>query len=195
MAIPLQLRNSMFPPELEFIASDELIEIKPAVKMDKIQFISGLYGPFTGGRSSNIPLWIAVNLKLKKKCNIVAPSWLNVESLQNKLAEETDERLKDGLAHFPFRYTEIAKVLLDVAADDLDQPDKIRKLLKDIRETRQAKIRETLLRLNPTALQMTGVSAMEINEVRPFFSKAMGTLIQLKPESTSTEQGPDGEYA
>ena len=30
----------MLPIELEFIASEEFVEIKPTVKMDKIQFIS-----------------------------------------------------------------------------------------------------------------------------------------------------------
>lgn len=36
------------------------------------------------------------------------------EFLQEKLNVETDERLKDEFAKFPFRYAEIAKVLLDV---------------------------------------------------------------------------------
>ena len=40
MALPIQLKGSMLPAELEFIASEELIEIMPTVKMDKIQFIT-----------------------------------------------------------------------------------------------------------------------------------------------------------
>ncbi|KAL5527507.1 hypothetical protein ACEPAG_6308 [Sanghuangporus baumii] len=183
MALPTQLQTQVLPTELEFIASEEVVEIFPVVKMDKIQFITGLYGPFIGGRTTRVPLWVAVNLKLKKKCNIVPPDWLNVESLQNKLTEETDERFREEFSSFPFRYAEIAKVLLDVASDDLDQPDKIRTILKDLREARQSKIRDTLIKLNPTSLKMAGVSAMEMNEVRSFFCKAMNTLINLKTEN------------
>lgn len=38
----------------------------------------GAYGPLRPPNKSKIPLWMAVNLKLKKKCHIVAPDWLNV---------------------------------------------------------------------------------------------------------------------
>ena len=63
----------------------------------------------------------------------------------------------------PFRYAEVAKVLLDMyvcsrprvflliilrAPDDIMEPDKIRILLKDIREARQAKSRQLLLTLD-----------------------------------------------
>jgi len=40
--------------------------------------IQGAYGPLRPPNKAKIPLWIAVNLKLKKKCHIIAPSWLNV---------------------------------------------------------------------------------------------------------------------
>ncbi|KAI5124739.1 hypothetical protein M0805_005374 [Coniferiporia weirii] len=179
MALPFSLQNSMLPAELEFVASEELIEIRPTVKMERIRFISGIYGPFVGGRLTKVPLWIATNLKLKKKCNIVPPGWLSVEFLQAKLAEETGSQAKDVFVRFPFRYAEIAKVLLDVASDNVDQPDKLRMLLKDIRETRQSKIRDNLEKLDHTSLQLKGICATEINEVRPFLSRAMGVLIQL----------------
>ncbi len=73
---------------------------------------------------------MAVNLKLKKKCNIVPPRWLNLstcvdnncaitinyrqdspEYLQDKLSEETNQPVFSDL---PFRYAEISKVLLDM---------------------------------------------------------------------------------
>jgi GINS complex subunit 2 len=82
---------------------------------------------------------MAVNLKLKKKCHIVAPEWLNVgmfffdnsfffrifsiafplihfcycytDYLQARLTLETSERAYSKL---PFRFAEVAKVILDV---------------------------------------------------------------------------------
>ncbi|THH12399.1 hypothetical protein EW145_g61 [Phellinidium pouzarii] len=235
MALPHALQNSMLPTELEFIASDELIEIRPTVKMEKIRFISswfdtselpvcvrlllsqGLYGPFVGGRLTKVPLWIAVNLKLKRKCNVVPPGWLNVgassahsddindenglivdtEFLQDKLSMETDPRLQNEFVGFPFRYAEIAKVLLDVASDNLDQPDKLRTLLKDIRETRQSKIRDNLERLDYRSLQMKGICAMEINESDGRRGSTCLCLISINIASATPtpRSGPDPSLA
>jgi GINS complex subunit 2 len=71
---------------------------------------------------------MASSLKLKKKCHIVPPDWLNVgvstskhrgasepdtsaEFLQEKLTQETSG---PNFSRLPFRYAEIAHVLLDV---------------------------------------------------------------------------------
>ena len=40
MALPPSLRVSVTPPELELIASEELIEIVPLISMEKTAFIS-----------------------------------------------------------------------------------------------------------------------------------------------------------
>jgi len=58
-----------------------------------------------------VPLWVATNLKLKKKCHIVPPDWLSVETLQEKLQEELD---KNEFSEMPFHFVETSKVLLDV---------------------------------------------------------------------------------
>ncbi|ESK95068.1 dna replication complex gins protein psf2 [Moniliophthora roreri MCA 2997] len=184
MALPASLRTSATPPELELIASQQLIEIIPLISMEKTAFISGAYGPLRPPIKSQVPLWMAVNLKLKKKCHIVAPSWLNVESLTNRLAEETQNA---AFSKMPFRFAEIAKILLDVAPDDLENTDQIRSLLKDLREARQAKSRDGLAVLDRGETSMPNLCAMEINEIRPFFIYAKGVLSQLYRESS----GPD----
>lgn len=40
MSLPAQLRSSMLPAELEFIATDASVKIRPTVKMDKIALLS-----------------------------------------------------------------------------------------------------------------------------------------------------------
>ena len=40
MALPVSLRNSITPPELELVASEELIEIVPLISMERTAFIS-----------------------------------------------------------------------------------------------------------------------------------------------------------
>lgn len=68
-----------------------------------------------------------MNLKLKKKCNVVPPDWLrpgrvvylssvnssevSIEVLREKLQYETNN---PGFSEMPLHFAEIAKVLLDV---------------------------------------------------------------------------------
>ncbi|PPQ66589.1 hypothetical protein CVT26_009489 [Gymnopilus dilepis] len=176
MALPQSLRVSVTPPELELVASQQLVEIVPLISMEKTAFISGAYGPLRPPNKAKVPLWMAVNLKLKKKCHIIAPPWLNADYLQDRLTEETSQ---PAFSKLPFRFTEIAKVILDVASDDLESPDKIRSLLKDLREARQAKSREGLKTLDHSELSLPNLCSMEINEIRPYFVQSMSIFTQL----------------
>ncbi|KAJ3722592.1 DNA replication complex GINS protein PSF2 [Lentinula raphanica] len=185
MSLPYSLRTSITPPELELIATQQLIEIVPLIAIEKTAFISGAFGPLQPPRKAKIPLWMAINLKLRKKCHIVAPEWLSVEFLQSRLDEEINE---PGFSKLPFRYAEISKVLLDVASDDIQNTDKIRSLLKDLREARQAKSREGLDQINRGELSVSNLCSMEINEIRPFFVHAMGILTHLHREASTEDQ-------
>lgn len=88
------------------------------------------------------------------------------------------------------------KLTPNSASDDLENPDKIRTLLKDIREARQSKSREGVAKLDHSELgvrpplsifsafcltraQLSGLCSMEINEIRPFFIKGMYVLTKL----------------
>ncbi|KZS98083.1 Psf2-domain-containing protein [Sistotremastrum niveocremeum HHB9708] len=171
-----------FIGSLAAIACEELIDIVPLFSMNRIRLISGVYGPFRPPAKARVPLWMASNLKLKKRCRIIPPDWLT-----ERLTEETT---KAPFSELPFRYAEMAKVLLDVASDDIESPDKIMSLLKDLRDARQAKSREGLRKLDGIALSLPNLCAMEINEIRPFFVKAMHVMIQLTPEK-QVEAPPD----
>ncbi|KAG6903416.1 hypothetical protein C0995_005439 [Termitomyces sp. Mi166 len=185
MALPDSLRVSVTPAEFELIACQQLIEIVPLISMERTAFISdyqGAYGPLRPPQKATVPIWMAVNLKAKKRCHIVAPPWLNVDFLQDRLNKETSQR---GFSDLPFRFVEISKVLLDVASDDLESPDKLRYLLKDLREARQAKSREGLQTLDHSELSLPNLCSMEINEIRPFFVQSMHLLTQLVREPTA----------
>ncbi|KAJ6515602.1 DNA replication complex GINS protein PSF2 [Mycena sanguinolenta] len=181
MSLPPVLRTSVTPPELELIACQDLIEIIPLIRMEKTAFIAGAYGPLRPPQRASVPIWMALNLKQKKKCHIVAPEWLSVESLEARIKEETTQA---KFTELPFHFAEISRVLLDGASDDLQNPDKLRTLLQDLREARQAKARTGLENLEHSTLGLSNLSAMEINEIRPFFTQAMAVLRQLHvPES------------
>ncbi len=56
------------------------------------------------------------------------------------------------------------------ASDDIVEPELTRRLLRDLREVRQAKARKGIETIGETHLQMDNLGMMEINEIR--FGKA-----------------------
>ncbi|GAA6026483.1 hypothetical protein JCM10207_002517, partial [Rhodosporidiobolus poonsookiae] len=91
--------------------------------------------------------------------------------------EQTDANFSD----LPRDYLEVSKVLLEVASDDVPAPDRVRLLLKDIREARQAKVREGLAAVNAVHLAMPNLSTLELSELRPFFTLSFQRLAALDP--------------
>jgi GINS complex subunit 2 len=76
---------------------------------------------------------------------------------------------------------EVGNMLLDAASDDLVDPDQIRRLLKELREVRMAKIRSGVDVLDAAAtggggVALTGVGAMEIGESRGFVTGVVDGL-------------------
>jgi hypothetical protein len=81
----------------------------------------------------------------------------------------------------PFHWIEVGNMLLDAASDDLMDPDQIRRLLKDLREVRMAKMRSGVDVLDAAAtggggVALTGVGAMELGEERGFLTGVVDNL-------------------
>ncbi|KAL2793530.1 DNA replication complex GINS protein psf2 [Aspergillus keveii] len=90
----------------------------------------------------------------------------------------------------PFHWLEVGTMLLDVASDDVIDPDQTRRLLKELREVRSAKIRSGVEVLDDAAVAgggvaLTGVGAMEIGEGRGFIG---GVADGLRRIGASKEQ-------
>ncbi|OXV09848.1 hypothetical protein Egran_02392 [Elaphomyces granulatus] len=71
----------------------------------------------------------------------------------------------------PYHWLEVGSMLLEAASDDLVDPNQTRRLLKDLREVRTAKMRKGIDVLDTAAMAgggvaLTGVGAMEIGEMR-----------------------------
>ena len=81
----------------------------------------------------------------------------------------------------------MSEMLLDVASDDLTGPDDIRRLLRDIREVRLAKMRKgvEVLSGDGEGVRLNGVGAMEISESRGFIT---GVIDNLRKIGASREQ-------
>lgn len=96
--------------------------------------------------------------------------------MQDRLKDETSN---GQYADLPFRYLEISKAIIDLAGEDLDNAALIRSLLMDIRQARQTKSREGVVKMNDAGMAMTGISQLEINELRPFFVQSFGVMRRL----------------
>ncbi|RAH46855.1 DNA replication protein PSF2 [Aspergillus brunneoviolaceus CBS 621.78] len=101
------------------------------------------------------------------------------------------------LQTLPFHWLEVGNMLLDAASDDLVDPDQTRRLLKELREVRMAKIRSGVDALDAAAMggggvALTGVGAIELGEGRRFIS---GVVDGLRRIGASREQARREELA
>jgi GINS complex subunit 2 len=68
-------------------------------------------------------------------------------------------------------------MLLEAASDDFEEPDNVRKLLRDMREVRMAKLRKGVDVLDAGGgFQMNGVGGMEVGESRSFVTGVIDGL-------------------
>jgi GINS complex subunit 2 len=68
-------------------------------------------------------------------------------------------------------------MLLEAAADDFEDPDNVRKLLRGLREVRMAKLRQDVEVLDAGGgVKMNGVGGMEVAEGRAFVTGVIDGL-------------------
>lgn len=72
---------------------------------------------------------------------------------------------------------ELGEILLEAASDDFQDSDQVRRLLRDLREARLAKLRSGIEVLDAGgAVQMNGVGGMEVAEGRSFICGVIDSL-------------------
>jgi len=176
--------RSFSPSEIDFFAQDELITSVPNFSIHSnpsksLECISGVYGPFAPSRETQVPLWLALALWKRKKCDIKAPEWMSVDYLQTVLELERGE--PGAFQPLPFHYIEITHFLFTAGTQESlpkqvfeEKEGKVRDLINLIQKTRQGKILQGLsLMQEAAAVKLNNLSAMELNAVRSFFT---GTL-------------------
>ncbi|KAL2918217.1 DNA replication protein psf2 [Polyrhizophydium stewartii] len=143
----------------EFLAESEPVLVLPKQRLPAIRLATATYGPFRPLFRTEVPLWLALALKAKDKCSIVPPTWLEAgkpvlqqskSSLEQHLALEKSQ---PQFSDLPFHYLEIGMMLLDSAADDMNGAEDIRRLLSDLRQLRETKIRAGLEAVDGMYLQ------------------------------------------
>lgn len=165
--------------EIEFLGEETMTKIIPNFSMSTLSFIGGDYGPFRPSRSTEVPLWLAIQLKKFKKCQIRVPSWMETDWLHNHLQQERDD--EKFFKPIPEHYIEISTLILDNAEDDVENADTVRDLLRDIVDIRASKIRAGLLRIEAgtDAIKLNNISAMELNTIRAVCLEIMDQFRRL----------------
>ncbi len=87
----------------------------------------------------------------------------------------------------PYHWFEVSEILLEAASDDIPEADRVRQLLRDIREVRLAKMRKQVENLagDGEGTRLDGVGAMEVAESRGFMT---GVVDGLRKLDASREQ-------
>ncbi len=90
-------------------------------------------------------------------------------------------------------------MLLDAAPDDIPEPDSVRRLMRDLRETRMAKMRAKVAVLDGgREVKMNGVGGMEVAEGRAFIVgvvdglRKIGASKELSRREREVEEREDG---
>lgn len=111
------------------------------------------------------------------------------------LGDSATARAQDDA--LPYHWLELGHLLLTHAADDFDDPDTVRTLLRDLREVRMSKLRKGFKVLGPGAgVQMNGVGGMEVAEVRGFVSGVVDGLRKIgrsREEARREREAEEGD--
>ena len=102
----------------------------------------------------------------------------------------------DAVANaLPYHWFEVSEMLLQAASDDISEPDKVRQLLRDIREVRLAKMRKQVDHLSGDGegTRLDGVGAMEVSESRGFISGVVDGLEKLNASREQERRERDEE--
>ncbi|KAF2085980.1 DNA replication complex GINS protein-like protein psf2 [Saccharata proteae CBS 121410] len=211
MALPLPA--GLTPAEVAFLCEMELVTVIPRERLESLELLSGPTPPLKPPHRQDLPLWLALLLKRQRRANIVPPPWLQATSLTAILEFETEHSpeafspppklpastsdtrsppfLPSSTADappdaLPYHWLELGEMLLAAAADDFAEADQIRRLMRDLREVRMAKLRAGIDVLDGAAgVKLNGVGGMEVSEGRSFIG---GVVDGLRKLGASREQ-------
>ncbi|KAL6051981.1 DNA replication complex GINS protein PSF2 [Balamuthia mandrillaris] len=193
------MQGKLSNSQIEFLSENELITVIPRFSLDTLQLISGDFGPFMASVPAKVPLWLALALKKRQMCTIVAPEWLSVAHLEKVLKQERDELRFQAM---PFHYMEIASQLFNSAAEDIKDCQQVQSLLEDIWNARFLKNRNGLEALqinNLIAVKSSNLSALEINYIRqlttPVFDQLQRLLKVRDGEELTSSSATSGLYS
>lgn len=101
---------AIHPSEIEFIAEDEQIKVTPRFREQRLQMITGNFGPFAPGVPLKIPIWMALNLKNRGLVIVHQPKWMRADKLKEWLESENADNT-NAIAPLHYHYREISRMV------------------------------------------------------------------------------------
>ncbi|KAK8228216.1 hypothetical protein HDK77DRAFT_102245 [Phyllosticta capitalensis] len=219
MALPLP--PGLTPSEVAFLCEMELVTVVPRQRLESLELLGGTTPALIPPHRANIPLWLALVLKRQKRANISPPPWLHSVALTAILEFET-EHSKDAFSPppapprdvsntltapflpsavatapndaLPYHWLELGTILLEAAPDDFEDPNAVRRLMRDLREVRMAKLRAGVDVLEAAGgVKMNGVGGMEVAEGRSFIGGVIDGLRKIGAAKESARKDAERE--
>lgn len=158
-----------------------------------------------------VPLWLALALKKAHRCKIIPPRWLTVRSVEEYLSEEKENEDELQSIPFYFSEVsitpmlgqaatrtesdinviidsnlhpipQIASLLFHHAPDDLVQVTNLRRLIEDLTNMRESKMRKWMhanVRDRANAIKVNNLSMHEINIHRPVLTRVLQNMYEI----------------
>lgn len=164
---------------VEFLAEDAMITIIPSFEARQFPLLEHTID-FHVAFPVEVPLWLALHLKQVRQCRIQCPEWLLVENLDLTYQQEVNE---NAFSPLPEHWYSMSRSLLQYAADDMTETDRIEQLLSDIKDVRDTKISRGLLTLTAmdgAALRFNHLSSMELCTHRKFITNVMEKFAHIE---------------
>ncbi|KAI1728886.1 GINS complex protein domain-containing protein [Ditylenchus destructor] len=170
----------MNPAQCEFLAGNEFIQIVPNFNEEPMQLICGEVGPFEAGVPVTVPVWLAVHLKKRHKCSIIAPDWLTIDELKCLIVTESE---RSKFAEIPKRFFEIAHIVLINGKEDVDNVEQLKTFIKDLWDKRTAKMRTSTIKFlgqhESSHANLDNLTELEIAYARQIITEATKNIDML----------------
>ncbi|VDM43758.1 unnamed protein product [Toxocara canis] len=162
------------------VQGGNIFKIKPNFNEDQLHLVCGDIGPFEAGMPISVPIWMAVNLKKRHKCEIIPPEWLTVDELKRMITVETESI---GFAPIPKYFLEIAHIVIRNAKDDVVDGDQLKIYVQDLWDKRVAKMQTSTLKFlsqyESCHARMDNITQMEISYAKAPILAATNIIGQL----------------
>ncbi|MFH4978163.1 hypothetical protein AB6A40_004872 [Gnathostoma spinigerum] len=163
-----------------FLAENTLVQIKPNFNDQVLHLICGDVGPFEAGMPVSVPLWVAINLKRRHKCEIIPPEWMDIEEIKRMIVAETESPF---FTEIPPYFFEISHLLLENAVDDIAETDQVKTFVQDLWDKRVAKMRTSTMKFlsqfDSCHAQLNDVTQLEIAYAKPSILASMARISEL----------------
>mmetsp|Transcript_19248 Transcript_19248/g.24985 ORF Transcript_19248/g.24985 Transcript_19248/m.24985 type:complete len:202 (+) Transcript_19248:48-653(+) len=154
--------------DCEFLAENTSLVVVPNFKHGHLRFLSGNFGPFGPQTNVILPLWLANWLEQRGSCQVIAPNFLDIESLNTHHREEMNA--EDSFVQVPDHYSQVHSLIFEKNRGN----EAISSRLEDINIIRADKIRKGLIGIANQAandeftysVRITNMQPIEINRMR-----------------------------